>query len=54
MFKIKRDARTGRHTQVCAWDFHFRMGGDEELLRVAWDTGLGMRNAHGFGMIGVV
>ncbi|WP_265100838.1 hypothetical protein [Thermococcus eurythermalis] len=24
------------------------------MLRVAWDTGLGMRNAHGFGMIGVV
>lgn len=53
-FKIKRDARTGRHTQVRAWDFHFKMWGNEELLRVAWDTGLGMRNAHGFGLIGVV
>jgi len=54
MFRIKRDDRTGRYTQVRAWEFHFRMWGDEELLRVAWDTGLGMRNAHGFGLIGVV
>ena len=54
MFRIKRDDRTGRHTQVRAWEFYFRMQGDEELLRVAWDTGLGMRNAHGFGLIGVV
>ncbi|CAI1491848.1 CRISPR-associated endoribonuclease [Thermococcus nautili] len=54
MFRIKRDGRTGRYTQVRAWEFHFRMRGEEELLRVAWDTGLGMRNAHGFGLIGVL
>ncbi|GAB6135986.1 CRISPR-associated endoribonuclease Cas6 [Thermococcus prieurii] len=54
MFRIKRDNRTGRYTQVRAWEFHFRLRGDEELLRVAWDMGLGMRNSHGFGMIGVV
>jgi len=53
-FKIKRDDRTGRYTQVRAWDFHFRMWSDEELLHVAWDTGIGMRNAHGFGLVGVI
>ena len=54
MFRIKRDDKTGRYTKVRAWHFEFRMRGDEELLRVVWDMGLGMRNAHGFGMIEVV
>ncbi|AMM53707.1 CRISPR-associated endoribonuclease Cas6 [Pyrococcus kukulkanii] len=52
MFTIKRDKRTGKLTRVRAWEFEFRMWGDEKLLRVAYDLGLGMRNPHGFGMIG--
>ncbi|NJE06343.1 CRISPR-associated endoribonuclease Cas6 [Thermococcus sp. M36] len=53
MFRIKRDDKTGKYTKVRAWHFEFRMWGDEELLRVAWDMGLGMRNPHGFGMVEV-
>ena len=54
MFRIKRDDKTGEYTKVRAWDFEFRMWGEERLLRVAYDLGLGMRNAHGFGMIEVM
>ena len=54
MFRIKRNNKTGEYTKVRAWEFEFRMRGEERFLRVAYDLGLGMRNAHGFGMIGVV
>ncbi|NJE01771.1 CRISPR-associated endoribonuclease Cas6 [Thermococcus sp. JdF3] len=47
MFRIKG-------MNVRAWEFEFRMWGDEEFLRVAWDIGLGMRNTHGFGMVEVM
>jgi len=53
MFRIKRDGN-GRYTKVRAWEFKMRMWGDEDLLRIAWDLGLGMRNTHGFGMLGVM
>ncbi len=54
MFRIKRDNKTGEYTKVRAWEFEFRMWGEERLLRVAYNLGLGMRNAHGFGMIEVI
>ena len=54
MFRIKRYDKTGKYTKVRAWDFEFRMWGEERLLRVAYDLGIGMRNAHGFGMIEVM
>ncbi len=53
MFRIKRDDKTGEYTKVRAWEFEFRMRGEERLLRVAYDLGLEMRNPHGFGMIEV-
>ena len=54
MFRIKRDKETGKWTKVRAWNFEFRMWGDEKFLRVAYDMGIGMRNPHGFGMMGVI
>lgn len=53
MFRIKRDDKTGEYTKVRAWEFEFRMWGEERLLCVAYDLGLGMRNPHGFGMIDI-
>ncbi|MCO6040877.1 CRISPR-associated endoribonuclease Cas6 [Thermococcus alcaliphilus] len=50
-FFIKRDEKTGKPIYTRAWEFDFKMWGEEEVLRVAYDLGLGMRNPHGFGMI---
>ncbi|WP_042699090.1 CRISPR-associated endoribonuclease Cas6 [Thermococcus sp. PK] len=50
-FFIKRDEKTGKPIYTQAWEFDFKMWGEEKLLRVAYDLGLGMRNPHGFGMI---
>ena len=52
-FFMKRDEKTGEPIYARAWDFRFKMWGEEEFLRVAYDLGLGMRNPHGFGMVEV-
>ena len=52
-FFMKRDEKTGEPIYARAWDFHFKMWGEEEFLRVGYDLGLGMRNPHGFGMVGI-
>ena len=36
---------------VRAWHLHLQMWGDEGLIRFAHDTGLGIKNSQGFGMI---
>ncbi|ASJ02830.1 CRISPR-associated endoribonuclease Cas6 [Thermococcus profundus] len=53
-FFMKRDKKTGKPIYARAWEFDFRMWGEEEFLRVAYDLGIGMRNPHGFGMVEVV
>jgi len=50
---IKKDKKTGKPIYARAWDFHFRMWGEEEFLRVAYDLGIGMKTPHGFGMVGI-
>lgn len=51
---VKIDEKTGKPIYARAWEFDFKMLGEEELLRVAYDLGIGMRNPHGFGMVEVV
>ena len=50
-FFIKKDEKTGEPIHARAWEFELRMWGKEELLKVAYELGLGMRNPHGFGML---
>lgn len=38
-------------TDVRAWHLCLQMWGDEELIRFAYDAGLGIKNSQGFGMI---
>jgi CRISPR-associated endoribonuclease Cas6 len=38
-------------TDVRAWHLRLQMWGDEELIRFAYDAGLGIKNSQGFGMI---
>lgn len=38
-------------TKVRAWHLHLQMWGDEDLIRFAYDAGLGIKNSQGFGMI---
>lgn len=38
-------------TDVRAWHLHLQMWGSDELIRFAYDTGLGIKNSQGFGMI---
>jgi len=38
-------------TDVRAYYLYLQMWGDEELIRFAYDTGLGIKNSQGFGMI---
>lgn len=38
-------------TDVRAWHLHLQMWGNEELIRFAYDAGLGIKNSQGFGMI---
>lgn len=40
-------------SDVRAWHVWLQMWGDEELIRFAYDAGLGIRNSQGFGMIEV-
>ncbi|ASJ08817.1 CRISPR-associated endoribonuclease Cas6 [Thermococcus siculi] len=53
-FFMKMDEKTGKPIYARAWEFNFKMWGEEGLLHVAYDLGIGMRNPHGFGMIEVV
>jgi CRISPR-associated endoribonuclease Cas6 len=39
------------NVNVRAWHLDLQMWGDEELIRFAYDAGLGIRNSQGFGMI---
>ncbi|WP_297468438.1 CRISPR-associated endoribonuclease Cas6 [Thermococcus sp.] len=54
MLFIKKDEKTGKPIRARAWEFEFRMWGEERLLCVAYNLGLGMRNPHGFGMVEVM
>ncbi len=37
--------------KVRAWHLHLQMWGADELIRFAYDAGLGIKNSQGFGMI---
>lgn len=39
---------------VRGWDLGIELYGEDEILRVAYELGLGMRNSLGFGMVGVM
>jgi len=39
------------NTAVRAWYLKLQMWGEEELIRFAYDAGLGIKNSQGFGMI---
>ena len=39
---------------VRGWDLGIKLYGEDEILRVAYELGLGMRNSLGFGMIEVM
>jgi len=41
-------------TVIKAWDGIYHLNADEELFRLAYDTGLGAKNSQGFGMMEVV
>lgn len=40
-------------TRIRGFDFSFRFKADEELLRLAYESGLGEKGSLGFGMLGV-
>ncbi|RLF81127.1 CRISPR-associated endoribonuclease Cas6 [Thermococci archaeon] len=39
---------------VRAWELGIMLYGDEEILKITYELGLGMRNSLGFGMLGVM
>lgn len=39
------------NTAIRAYYFYLQMWGDEDLIRFAYDAGLGIKNSQGFGMI---
>jgi len=55
---VKYNSKLKRHVldsiYVRAWDLGLKLYGEEEILRIAYELGLGMRNSLGFGMIGVM
>jgi len=47
---VQRIVKYKDFTQI-AWDFRFELQADPELISIAYDWGLGSKNAQGFGMI---
>jgi len=45
---------TEAETRIKAFETYFIMEGSTELMKVAWECGLGEHNSQGFGMIAVV
>ncbi len=43
-----------KDTVIKAWSGIYRLKGSKELIKTAYDTGLGAKNSQGFGMIEVV
>ncbi|HPD38802.1 MAG TPA: CRISPR-associated endoribonuclease Cas6 [Mesotoga infera] len=50
---IQRIVKYKNFVQI-AWDFSFKLNTDPELIAIAFDWGLGSKNAQGFGMIEIV
>ena len=46
-----RDKKTGKPIWAIAWHLGLKLYGDEDLLSVGYQLGIGVRNTHGFGMI---
>ncbi len=40
-----------RGTLIEAWEGYYRLRGSEEMIRLALEAGLGVRNSQGFGMV---
>lgn len=51
ILQVKKKLVPVFNVNVRAWHLKFRMSGSEELIRFAYDVGLGIRNSQGFGMI---
>ena len=45
---------TPEETQIKAFETYFDLTGSVELMRVAWECGVGEKNSQGFGMVEVV
>lgn len=45
---------TPAETKIKSFETYFTLEGDSELMRIAWECGLGGHNSQGFGMIEVV
>lgn len=50
---VQRIVKYKDFTQI-AWDFRFELQADPELISIAYDWGLGSKNAQGFGMIKII
>lgn len=47
-------AGTSEETRIKAFETYFTLEGSTELMRTAWECGLGEHNSQGFGMVEVV
>jgi len=50
----KEQIRKFKGTIIKGWSGHFYLEGNNQLMQLALDTGLGSRNSAGFGMINIV
>ncbi len=49
---IRPRMRYVKRTPIPAYDMDGTIAGDEDIVRLIWDVGLGEKNALGFGMVG--
>lgn len=45
--------RTIKNTRIPCYDIKGKISGDEDVIKLIWDVGLGEKNALGFGMVGL-
>ena len=50
---VRIKAGTPNETRVRGYRFHFKIDLPEELMRIAYESGLGEKGSMGFGMIGI-
>jgi CRISPR-associated endoribonuclease Cas6 len=52
--KIKYTPSSNSYTLIKAWLGTYRIQGDQKLIALAYDTGLGSKNSQGFGMFEIL
>ncbi|MEZ0536495.1 CRISPR-associated endoribonuclease Cas6 [Caldicellulosiruptoraceae bacterium PP1] len=50
-YKLKENIVKYKETVIKGWSGKFEISGDESLVKLAFDTGLGSKNSQGFGCI---